>query len=370
MITQGFGEVLTDALTVNPALADLPSASAILDTSNYTFQAITYGKDADGFRGFHSHAIINNAATGWVNGAISNGASSYDGQLFGVINYAYPATGIAGTVSSYVTSATYVEFSSTYNSVPNYPSISDTRLERGSTLNTPVSSFYIPSALPDLGHYPNAAVDPQLSSIWNKVGGYPVSGNTKYDFYYGGGGGLIPLFSGTLSSYYNANSLLDKDGYLTMNPSGLGPSGPASRYDNGPILVSAATEGFNELIGVPVHPSGGLIKLCSTIRNGDAVSLAAFGGVKHIGVYCMDVKKMLSEGLLPPYKWDALNNIRKYKLVAKVTTIHDPLMHRDCVILSGLQDLLNVGTSVSFGTTIYHYLDQAGPLVSIIFDFK
>ena len=155
-----------------------------------------------------------------------------------------------------------------------------------------------------------------------------------------------------------------------MNPSGLGPSGPASRYDNGPVLVSAATVRNDELIGVPVHPSGGLIKLCSTIRNGDAVSLAAFGGVKHIGVYCMDVKKMLSEGLLPPYKWDALNNIRKYKLVAKVTTIHDPLMNRDFVglgaELSGLQDLLNLGRAG--GVSLY--ADQAGPLVSIIFDFK
>ena len=42
MFTQGFGEVLTDLLTTNPALADLPSASAILDTSNYTFNAITF----------------------------------------------------------------------------------------------------------------------------------------------------------------------------------------------------------------------------------------------------------------------------------------------------------------------------------------
>lgn len=370
MITQGFGEVLTDALTVNPALADLPSASAILDTSNYTFQAITYGKDADGFKGFHSHAVLNDDATGWVNGAIPNGASSYDAQIFGVINYAFPVSGLSGTVSSYVTSATYVEFSSTYNSVPNYPIISDTRLERGSTLSTAVSSFYIPSALPDLGHYPNAAIDPQLSSIWNKVGGYPVSGNTLYLFYYGGGGSLTPVFSGTVSSYYNANSLLDKDGYLTMNPSGVGPSGPASRYDNGPILVSAAASVSNDLIPEPMHPSGGFIKLCSVIRNGDAVSLASFGGVKHVGVYCMDVKKMLSEGLLPPYKWDALNNIRKYKLVAKVTTIHDPLMHRDFVEdpyeLSGLQDLLNLG-KISLGSL---YGQQAGPIVSIIFDFK
>lgn len=362
MITQGFGEVLTDALTANPALAELPSASAILDTSNYTFQSITFGKDAGGFQGFHSHKIIVPAATAWVNNNPANGASSYDGNVFGIINYAAPVTGESGTVSSYVTSATYAEFSSVYNSVPGYPSISDTRLERGSTLNSNLSSYYIPSALPDLGHYPNAAIDPQLSGIWNKIGGYPTSGNTAYIFY---AAPLTPLFTYDLSSFYNANSLMDKDGYLTMSPLGLGLSGPASLYEEGAILVSAAVSSSTELLGVPVHPSGGLIKLSAVIRNGDAVGLTCFGGVKHIGVYCLDLKQMLSEGLLPPYSWDALNNVRKYKLVAKVTTLHDPLMSRDYFIISGLQDLLNAGQFL--GSDLYAV---GGPVVSIIFDFK
>ena len=56
MFVQGFGEVLTDALTVNPALADLPAASSILDTSNFTFQAVAFGKDTGGFT-HHAHAI-------------------------------------------------------------------------------------------------------------------------------------------------------------------------------------------------------------------------------------------------------------------------------------------------------------------------
>ena len=47
MYLQGFGEILADVMTVNPALSELPSASSILDASNYTFQAITFGKDAD-----------------------------------------------------------------------------------------------------------------------------------------------------------------------------------------------------------------------------------------------------------------------------------------------------------------------------------
>ena len=72
MITQGFGETLTDALTANPALADLPSVSAILDTSNYTFQAVTFGKDAQGFQGFHAHLVT---ARAYVDENPSFGAS-------------------------------------------------------------------------------------------------------------------------------------------------------------------------------------------------------------------------------------------------------------------------------------------------------
>ena len=75
MFTQGFGEVLTDLLTINPALADLPSASAILDTSNYTFNAITYGKDAQGFN-FHGHTV---SSTQYVDANSSLDVSGYNG---------------------------------------------------------------------------------------------------------------------------------------------------------------------------------------------------------------------------------------------------------------------------------------------------
>ena len=63
MITQGFGEILTDVMTVNPALESLPTASSILDASNYTFQAVTFGKEAAGFNGFHAHAIVSSVQT-------------------------------------------------------------------------------------------------------------------------------------------------------------------------------------------------------------------------------------------------------------------------------------------------------------------
>ena len=57
MLVDGAGELIVDVMTANRSLSGIPSASAILDTSNYTLHAISYGKDADGFRN-HAHKIL------------------------------------------------------------------------------------------------------------------------------------------------------------------------------------------------------------------------------------------------------------------------------------------------------------------------
>ena len=315
MFVQGFGEVLTDVMTVNPALADLPSASAILDTSNYTFQAVTFGKDAEGFTR-HSHAV---SSIQYVNGDSASGASSYDSGIFTVINY---GSDTASGASSYVVSGTYAQFSATYNSVPNDPSPLDRRLERRSTSSTNLSSYQYASALPDLGHYPNAVLDSQLSAIWNKVGAFAPS--TASDWYlYDKDKDL--LVTGTVTSYFNSNGLVDKDGYLTVKNGSV--QTPPGSYPDGATLVSAL--GSFEV-------SEGILGLNANIDGNDALTLVSFGSIKHMGVYCLDLKQMLASGLMPPYSWDALNNNRKYKLVAKSTILDDPLTHRDIPPQSGL----------------------------------
>lgn len=345
MFVQGFGEVLTDALTVNPALADLPSASSILDTSNFTFQAVAFGKDAAGFTQ-HSHAI---SSIQYVNGDSTQGASAYDNGLLTIINYASDATSGA---SSYIPSGTYLKFLSTYDSVPNYPSVTDTRLERGSTLNENLrgvtSQYQYASALPDLGHYANPALDSQLSAVWNKIGGFAPSGAATtygYAFY---NKDLSNIYVGNVSSFFNGNQLMDKDGYLTISPSSVSqnPATTDDDYTQGSVIVSSTTDSRT--------PSEGRMILKSRFFQGDAVSMAAFGGVKHVGVYCVDLKEMLNSSLIPPYGWDALNNIRKYKLVAKVTILDDAFYNRDGDGQAG----------------IGKWLTDSNVTISLDFDFK
>tara|TARA_E500000305_G_C4007097_1_gene230582 strand:+ start:606 stop:1601 length:996 start_codon:yes stop_codon:yes gene_type:complete len=328
MFVQGFGEVLTDIMTVNPALSDLPSASAILDTSNYTFQAVTFGKDADGFIQ-HSHAI---SSIQYVDGNSASGASSFDNGILNIINYGSAATSGA---SSYVVSATYNQFYSIYNSVPNDPSPLDTRLERGSTLSTNLSGHQYASALPNLGHYANPVLNSQLSSIWNKVGGFAPSDGGEYHFY---DKNKVFSFSGTLSGQFNTEGLMDKNGYLTVSPSSVDDS---ANYDQGAFVAST----------VDFSPSAGSLMVKTRAKTADALSLVSFGSVKHLGIYCLDLRGMLASGLMPPYNWNALNNSRKYKLVAKSTILDNPLFHRDLNTVSGFKSVLAV-VSVIFNLTL------------------
>ena len=331
MFVQGFGEILTDILTVNPALSELPSASSILDTSNYTFQAVTLGKDAGGFVQ-HSHAI---SSIQYVNEESVLGASSYDQGILTIINYGSDATSGA---SSYVVTATYSQFSSTYKSMPNDPSPLDTRLERGSTLSTNLSGYQYASALPNSGHYVNAILDSQLSAIWNKVGAFAPSGGATYNFY---DKNKSYVYTSSVSSVFNQDAVMDKNGFLTISPSSVTELAGVGFADNsnfglGSLVVSSASYG---------SPSTGQLQVSTRLKQGDAVTLVAFGSVKHVGLYCLDLKSMLSSGLIPPYGYDALNNNRKYKLVAKSTILDNPLFHRDLTI-PGLASWLGTQTAI------------------------
>jgi hypothetical protein len=302
MFTQAFGEVLTDILTINPILSSIPLASSILDTSNFTFNAITFGKDANGFK-YHAHAVS----------SVNEASSIYNEGFLQVIRYN------SISPSSYHSSATHLNFSATYSSIPNYPSIYDSRLERGSTLTNVLTTS-------DVGHYLNAAIDPTFSGIWNVIGAFPPSGNSSTYRIMDSNGAMV--FSGNLSGVYNTFALVDKLGYVKI--ADMPASTIVTSMASGPFISVASSFSSTPILNILVAP-----------QLGDAASLAAFGGVNHIGVYCLDLKRMLAESLRPPYAWNHLNNIRKYKLVAKATFWRDLMHHDDAT--NGLLQLVYAG---------------------------
>ena len=50
LLVDGAGSLIVDMLTTSPSLSALPSASSLLDTSNYTIQAMSFGKAESGYQ--------------------------------------------------------------------------------------------------------------------------------------------------------------------------------------------------------------------------------------------------------------------------------------------------------------------------------
>ncbi|MEY3310794.1 MAG: hypothetical protein RL348_112 [Bacteroidota bacterium] len=375
MLTAGFGELITDILTVNPAIRSIPSASAILDTSNYTFNAVTLSKDGAGFLQ-HGHSLFSVSAVYTDSIALSifyptNPAffgplaeqSWRDSVIF---NNQFLTTLRYNTLSpsSYHVSATQLQLSGgaqPYKSNPGAPSVYDRRLESQSTLHS-VDAFYTKSYF-DTGHYSNPVISPDnlsaidatlsgfygvsnalISSLWNVVG-YPPSGNTgkfrlvsSLDFQ----NSLV--VSGNLSGVFNSQGVIDRNGFININP-----IPQVGSFSSGPY-TSAVT---NSLLSSPT------VNLYVRIAKGDAVALALLGGVNHVGVWALDLKEMLKSGLNPPYSWNNINNSRKYKLIAKVTFWNNILNHNDSGGISGLVRL-NEGTLFA----------NEGPTAQLEFNFK
>jgi hypothetical protein len=282
------GEIIADIMVVNRALSSVPSASAILDTSNYTFQAVTFGKDSEGFKN-HAHKIIN------PSGVVSIKVISYDSP----------------SVSGYHTSSTSRALSDYYSLLPTSPNPIDSRLEYKSTLPN------YSQGVPDLGHCLNSVIHPELSTVSHLVGCFPASGGTRYEVYTSSNS---LIFSGTFSSHYNKNSLMDASGFLTF------ANVAASTHET----YSAANNYSQGCLRVPTNNpvlGGRQVSVKILVTSGDAGSLLLYGGIYHLGLWCLDIKQMLKEGNYPPYSFNALNNKRRYKLFAKKTFNKDLLAY-------------------------------------------
>lgn len=322
MIVDKAGELIADVMTADRSLALIPSASAILDTSNYTFQAITYGKDADGFRQ-HAHVLLSPSSNGIIK----------------VVSYQ------SLTVSSYQTSATALALGDSYKILPQSPLPTDTRLESRSTLP------YASANVPDVGHCLNSIIDSNLSSLANVIGCFPASGGTQYWVV---SSSISPstsiLYSGTLISAYNKFGIMDSSGFLKfadLNASASLASGTAGTYYHlGAFRL--ANNNFPKDMTVGWY-----------LPSGDAGSLLLFGGLYHIGLWVFDLKEMLRLGYSPPFNFNNLNNNRRYKLFAKHTFNKDLLYLKDSPLpLPGFKTMFESGlgwAGATFPAIVYSW---------------
>ena len=123
MVCVGGAEILVDGLTISPSLSGIESASAILDTSNYTIHGISFGK---GYDGYDSYAHDSSLSSSWS-----------------VIDATYVNT--ANVVSGFNSTAVESVL------IPTFPHPDDRRLQAAST-KAPISL----AATENVGHNMNA----------------------------------------------------------------------------------------------------------------------------------------------------------------------------------------------------------------------
>jgi len=321
MLTDQAGALIADILTANPSLSGIASASAILDTSNYTIQALAFGK---GTSGFQNHASL--------------GAQIGDGV-------SRPA--ITVTPENLMDTSSYQTSALDYP-VMSYPDPRDIRLEKGTT-QTKVVGF-------DLGHNLNAinfSATNGFGEFSTQIGCYPSSGGTGYQVVTADpdGGILTTIQSGIFFSKYNLDEVMDPSGMVHMTVANIEDGNAADIAGTGSGLILASDSNSSDF------SSTGRVLYITSVSGGDLGAAALFGGIYGMGLYYIDMKTMLSEGKTPPYGFDALNNERRYKLFSKKVFTKDLTHHADSTATdspadeSGLKSFENVNASfASHGT--------------------
>lgn len=323
MLVDGAGQIIVDALTANRSLASIPSASSILDTSNYTILAVSFGKDADGFT-HHAHEIISPSGT------------YFGKRIIKVLSYENTS------ILTYHTSATASAIEFTYKLLPASPSPLDKKLEFDSTVPN------YSSGVTNVGHCLNSVIDSNLSSFHHLIGCFPASGGTEFWMVSSiSNASASIIISGTLSSFYNKNLIMDTSGFLTF------ANGTASTH-NSLNNASDFTKGALRYCDAN-SPSKLAVKI--KIGEGDCGALLLYGGIYHIGLWVLDIKETLKQGVTAPFNFNALNNKRKYKLFAKKTFSKDLLFLIDQLAASAMKEQFAMEGGFKQGQTILWYIN-------------
>lgn len=293
MIMDNLGEVITDFMTLPRALKSIPSASSILDASNYTVRAASLGKDAPGYQ-FHAHSSDLSAAI------------AADGILR-VVSYG------ALDLSSYQTSSFYV---ATGNKLlPEFPKPTMDRLEERST-----QVSYLPSSL-DVGHNLNLIPSGGVSA---SLGCYAPTGVFTVHILSASVDAGQPLTDNLIVSAiyqnvsgFNAYETIDPRGFILMDVSSI-LEGRQRENSNvfGGLIVSHQDDWDDPLLGNLA------VDYILNIDSKDFLCLNIFGGIYNIGLWCYDIRAMLDKGLQPPFTQYDKEQL-EYKLVARKTFTRD-----------------------------------------------
>lgn len=318
MLVDGAGELLADIMTVSPSLSGVEdlATSSIVDASNYTIQAISFGTGSDAFqkvgRDIYEQKfnkiepVILNQRGGAINTAGWKTVDDKDDTYQPNQGFSVEAPNPAGRVlseNSDVSSA--IEIDSIDVALSSlYPG-------NGQHVN------FMPSAIRN--HITNSTVfDTSAEFVGNLMGSYPAGASESGSLYRGalyyletgGPQAVVPLTTG---SYPNEASSMDISGFMTMIMSSVpNPGYPFAGTDNG--LCISANSAF---------ATNGTVEYSTKLSEDDVHSLNVFGGIYQMGLWTIDMKQSLLNGNTPPFEFRVLDNPRKYKLFCRKTVSKD-----------------------------------------------
>lgn len=310
MLTDGAGKLLADIMTVSPSLRTIEDVgtSSILDASNYTIQAISFGTGSDAFRS-NSHIWSGKKNSLWSASALpeigvggkGNVALLLSNRSDGDINNAdQPADPGFPTPPN----PTRFDLEDNTNVSANIVGVDVSSVFPG---NGQLVNFFpsaIASAMTEDTVYSSTINTGKISTI---LGAFPEGSSvTSYYknrviYFDGDSSGLSVETEG---SYFNEASSMDVSGFVTVVP------GVDSREG---VTVSSNSD----------FSSNGIVEYAVTLSKSDVLFAHAYGGIYHLGLWAIDMNASLMEGNTPPFVFSVLNNPRKYRLFCRKGTSVD-----------------------------------------------
>ena len=333
MLVDGAGELLADIMTVSPSLSGVQdnATSSILDASNYTIQAISFGTGSyyfnNGGRGIDSdkESLINTYSAALPTGAV------------GIFPFVY-----IPDKDQFVSTPYYnPDFTATYEGkslrideakleqLPTAPNPVMKTLEVNTNTSAVIEGTSVSSVFPGNGQHCNFLPSAIMSAMMEDtvfsgdvssyytaaslLGAFPQSSGVPHTFY------LTIFYDGPetsdvksitpVYSVFNSASSMDVSGFVTNVMSSV----PDATYNMSStfsgLCMSAPTEETNQ--GFP------FVEYSLLIGAGDLGSVNAYGGIYHIGLWTIDMNESLRNGNTPPFAFSILNNPRKYRLFCR-----------------------------------------------------
>jgi len=290
LIMDEASEVLAKIMVTPPGVSAISSASSILDTSNYTVQAISFAKDGSAYSE-NAHDISDSRK--------SAGA---------LISSPYSEFTSVGFVSS-----TSVSSYSPYNLLPSYPQPEDKKLEPNFPAGTSQTTQLIGQNVNFIQYVSvpeskklNGLPDDSSSTtigISRSFGCYSASDGTNYDLVTSGT--YDQSTSGGVAAGFNSVGSMDFRGFVTAFHL-------SQQTNPGSGLIVSANSNFSSI---------GEVIYTMTIPAGDLAISNLYGGIYTLGLWSLDLSSTLNNDILPPFNWIDASGVtdREYSLFSKIS---------------------------------------------------